>query len=399
MKEKPLGVHTHTSRFVYQCKYYTDGTIDKYKVRFVVRGFDFIKGKDYFESYAPVTQVTSAKMFYFLACKYGLPDKAYDVKSAFLNAHMDTEIWVEMPDAYEKDGCRYAQVNKAIPGVKQGAFLWFKLWNETLAKYGFVQEDKEPCLYQYRKNGIICLLLLHVDNIIWACNDEQWWLDTIKQWPFTITEVHGESILGLHIERLSAHSIAFSQMYYIDEMIKEFGLQDKPGVHVPLRPGIEKRFIRANMTGRVDAKIPYRRLVMKLYWIARCYRLHILYACNFLARFCDCYNQDLFDEALHVVLYLKKTREWKLIFDVDPNAPITLSFVCDADFAGADDRTSTFGAIGYIQNCPIFGVSGNIKTMVSSSTQSESHGTLQLGTFWFVDSHNNRSLEKYSRPH
>ena len=61
------------------------------------------------------------------------------------------------------------------------------------------------------------------------------------------------------------------------------------------------------MSKDIDPNIPYRRLNMKLYWIARCFRVHILYACNFFARFSQCYNQDIFDEMLKVVLYLKKT--------------------------------------------------------------------------------------------
>ena len=52
--DRPSGVFIHTSRFVYQLKLNShDGTIDKYKVRLVFRGFTQKKGLDYTHSYAP----------------------------------------------------------------------------------------------------------------------------------------------------------------------------------------------------------------------------------------------------------------------------------------------------------------------------------------------------------
>ena len=54
--------------------------------------------RDYFDTYAPVTQIISMKMFYFVAIYYKLETAVYDIKSAFLNAQMDTDVWCALPD-------------------------------------------------------------------------------------------------------------------------------------------------------------------------------------------------------------------------------------------------------------------------------------------------------------
>ena len=43
-----------------------DGTIDKYKARLVVKGFTQKEGLDYFDTYSPVTRITSIRMLIFL---------------------------------------------------------------------------------------------------------------------------------------------------------------------------------------------------------------------------------------------------------------------------------------------------------------------------------------------
>ena len=376
--EKPTGCFVHTTRFVYQIAFYTDGTLNKYKVRLIFRGFTMEFNRDYFDTYAPVTQIISMKLFFYICLYYGLKTGCYDVKSAFLQADMDTEVWCSLPDGFTYDGCRYARVNRAIPGVKQGAYLWFRKFVKTLLADKFKQADVEPCLFIYwDENDTRIFLLIHVDNVIVGTNNEDAWKKMIAKWDFQIDPVDNVSILGLHVERISKYKISFSQENYIKELIMEFGLQDLPSAHIPIRAGIEADYDPSTMSRTIDPAIPYRRLNMKLYWIARCFRVHILYACNFFSRFSHCYDEKLFKEMLKVVLYLKGTIEWKLIFKVDPSVPPDITFACDADFANAKDRRSTFGSLGWVGRCLVYGQSNSIKTLVTSSTESESHGIFE----------------------
>ena len=71
MKERPQGVFIHTAMFVYQLQIMADGTINKYKVRMVIRGFTFIKDVDFKETFAPVSLVASIKLFYVCILQRG----------------------------------------------------------------------------------------------------------------------------------------------------------------------------------------------------------------------------------------------------------------------------------------------------------------------------------------
>jgi len=346
-KNKPDGVFIHTTRFVYQINWYTDGTIDKYKVRLVFRGFSMVLNRDFFDVYAPVTQMISMKLFYFVILYYGFKNSIWDVKSAFLQADMDTDVWCTLPDGFSHDGCRYARVNRAIPGVKQGAYLWYRKFQLQLISDGFSQQEIEPCLFILWESHRKIILLIHVDNILVGTDHPEEWKKIISKWPFQCNEVHNSSILGLQCERISKHVVTFSQRNYIEELIKEFSMEEFPSLKIPLRNGIEKDYDPESMSKTNLPDLPFKSLNMKLYWIARSFRVHILYACNFFARFSHCYNEKLYKEMLNVILYLKGTIDWKLTFQVDPDVTMALNFACDADLAMSRDRRSTYGSVGW----------------------------------------------------
>ena len=116
---------------------------------------------------------------------------------------------------------------------------------------------------------------------------------------------------------------------------------------------------------------------MKLYWVARCYRTQILYACNFFARYSHCYTRELFDEMLHVVLYLKGTIDWKLEFKVDPNRPLQVTFCCDASYSNVSEQKSSYGCLGWVQDCLVYSQSSTLNIRTTSSAESESNAIFQ----------------------
>lgn len=50
-----------TSRWLYKIKYAADGSIEKYKTRFMVRGFSQVEGVDYDETFALVARYSSIR--------------------------------------------------------------------------------------------------------------------------------------------------------------------------------------------------------------------------------------------------------------------------------------------------------------------------------------------------
>jgi hypothetical protein len=53
---KPEGKSVVTSKWIYKIKHAANGSIEKYKARFVARGFSQQEGEDYDETLAPVAR-------------------------------------------------------------------------------------------------------------------------------------------------------------------------------------------------------------------------------------------------------------------------------------------------------------------------------------------------------
>ena len=64
---RPKGKSIVTSKWIYKIKHDADGNIEKYKARFVVRGFSQKEGIDYEENFAPVARYTSIRSVLTLA--------------------------------------------------------------------------------------------------------------------------------------------------------------------------------------------------------------------------------------------------------------------------------------------------------------------------------------------
>ena len=78
-----------TSKWLYKIKNAIDGRIDKYKARFVARGFSQKEDIDYEETFAPTTRYTTIHLSASLASSMGWNIHQMDVKTTFLNGNID----------------------------------------------------------------------------------------------------------------------------------------------------------------------------------------------------------------------------------------------------------------------------------------------------------------------
>jgi hypothetical protein len=68
---RPKGKSVVTSRWLFKLKYVVDGSIEKYKARFVAQGFSQVEGVDYDEAFAPVARYTSIRAVISIATEMG----------------------------------------------------------------------------------------------------------------------------------------------------------------------------------------------------------------------------------------------------------------------------------------------------------------------------------------
>jgi hypothetical protein len=86
-----------TSKWIYKIKHTVDGSIEKYKARFVARGFSQKEVVNYEETFALVARYTSIRVVIFLASVMGWKIHQIDVKTRFLNGVIEEEMYIEKP--------------------------------------------------------------------------------------------------------------------------------------------------------------------------------------------------------------------------------------------------------------------------------------------------------------
>jgi hypothetical protein len=97
-----VGKSVVTSRWLYKTKFAVDGSIEKHKARFVVRGFSQIEGVDYDETFTPVLRYTSIRSIIAIAAEMGWSIHQMDVKTAFVNGFIDEEVYIEQPQGFQE---------------------------------------------------------------------------------------------------------------------------------------------------------------------------------------------------------------------------------------------------------------------------------------------------------
>lgn len=164
---RPEGKSVVTSRWLYKIKYAADGSIEKYKVRFVARGFSQIEGVDYEETFAPVARYTSIRSIISIAAEMGWSIHQMDVKTAFLNGIIQEEVYIEQPQGFEQHEreTHVCRLKKALYGLKQAPRAWYLCIDTYLQEMGFNKSDADPNLYYIVVGEDPIILVLYVDDL------------------------------------------------------------------------------------------------------------------------------------------------------------------------------------------------------------------------------------------
>ena len=91
-EQKPIG-----GRWVYALKIGADGQ-EKFKARFVAKGYSQIKDFNYQETFSPTARMTSIRMLMQIAVQENMTVHQMDFKTAYLNADLDYDIYMHQPE-------------------------------------------------------------------------------------------------------------------------------------------------------------------------------------------------------------------------------------------------------------------------------------------------------------
>jgi hypothetical protein len=107
-------------KWVFKKKLRSDGTINKYKIRLVTKGYTQKEGEDFFDTYSHVARLTTICVLLLLATSQGLLIHQMDVKTTFVNGKLEEEIYMTQPNGFLVKGQedKVCKVQKSLYGLK-----------------------------------------------------------------------------------------------------------------------------------------------------------------------------------------------------------------------------------------------------------------------------------------
>ncbi|MCO5590687.1 hypothetical protein L7F22_044661 [Adiantum nelumboides] len=157
----PPGKKAIGTKWVYKLKCKTNGEIDCYKARLVVKGYAQQKGIDYEETFAHTCRRTTVHFLCALAAHFGWDVHQSDIVTAFLNGDIFEEVYVMQPRGFIEKGQedKVCKCHKALYGLKQSPRVWYEKADTHLVKRGFRNSPTESTLCFGVSTSGFCFML------------------------------------------------------------------------------------------------------------------------------------------------------------------------------------------------------------------------------------------------
>ena len=329
-------------KWVYAIKENANGD-ETYKARYVAQGFSQKEGTDYHETFSPTANMTSIRTVMQIAAQNDLILHQMDVKTAYLNAPIDCEIYMEQPDGFRKNGVNgeklVYKLNKSLYGLKQSGRMWNQLLHAHFVDNGFTQCPTEHCVYTKETDQGMILILVWVDDLILGGKNETVLNETknMMHERFKMKDLGKLSyFLGIEFEQGDGY-VRMNQKKYIEKILEKYDMIDCKPRSTPS----EQKPDKGGNQDPVDPR-KYREIIGSLIYLMMATRPDICWSVTKLSQHLSNPLESHWVAAKHVLRYLKGTADYYLCYTKHKDG-LKLIGYSDADWASSDDRRSTSG--------------------------------------------------------
>jgi hypothetical protein len=384
----PRGAKLVCSKFAYKRKRDQHGKIVKHKARLVACGYSQIYGENYFLSSAPVATATSFRLMMAIAVKLGFNLHAADCDGAFLNGHLDEEIFMSPPQGVvdpEGKG-RVLRLHSSIYGLKQAAVTWHSLLIGEVRRLGYRAVDGSDCFWVRKDGDEVCMFVIHVDDLAIAYNSER----LLKKLKDRLRSLWGLSSegpltfhLGMSIEHKVGEYVRVSQHAYIMSLAKRFEalLANEKSFESPASDALKISALNTGSPPDEESKTLLQEINGCLLYVAVMTRPDLAAICGQLGRVVHHANASHVKIAIRALKYLCSTPDLGLVYSRNDWSPpgfgraIDSSVVIgytDSDWGGdLDTRSSTSGFLTMLAGAPVDWKSTLQRIQALSSAEAE----------------------------
>lgn len=329
-------------RWVYKIKRNADNE-PYYKARYVAKGYSQIPGIDFQDTFSPTAKIASVRTLAQVAVENNMVVHQMDVKTAYLNAPIDCEVYISPPPGFEKDGSTVWKLNKSLYGLKQSGRNWNILLHDKLISFGFVQSKSDPCAYILSKDDDLTILMVWVDDIIIAANSN-FVLNQVKEFLNENFNMKDMGILRwfLGIEfKFERDCIKMNQTQYLRRILDKFNMGDCK----PRKTPCDLSSNSNNFTDNSPLENPtlYRELVGSLIYAMTGTRPDLCYIVTKLSQYLSKPTNAHLSLAKHVLRYIKYTIDYELCYRKSKDG-LQLYGFSDSDWGqDPDNRKSVTG--------------------------------------------------------
>ncbi|KAH9675580.1 retrovirus-related pol polyprotein from transposon RE1 [Citrus sinensis] len=329
--KKPVGC-----RWIYTIKYKADGSIERYKVRLVAKGYTQTYGIDYTDTFAPIAKINTIRILLSLAVNLDWPVQQFDVKNAFLHGDLSEEIYMDLPPGCsgpERLNQKVCKLKKSLYGLKQSPRAWFGKFTKAMVRFRYNQSNSDHTLFIKKRQGAL------------------------------------KYFLGIEVSR-SKGGIFLSQRKYALDLLHKTGMTACQPIDTPIEEGL--KFCITSDQVPVD-KGRYQRLIGRLMYLSHT-RPDLAYVLSVVSQFMHNPGEQHMKAVMRILRYLKTNPGKGILFSKNEDYS-NIEVYTDADWAGSvSDRHSTSGYFTFVGGNLVTWRSKKQHVVARSSAEGEYQG-------------------------
>jgi hypothetical protein len=372
LTDLPRGRRALQGRWVYRKKIGQDGSVTKFKARWVAKGFEQQYGVDFDQTYASVVKPMSYKTLFAIAAAEDWEIEQMDVRTAFLQGELEEEVYVEQPTGFKKDN-RVCLLNKALYGLKQSPRTWYKTIAGFFKGIGFHPTHADPAIFC---NSDKIVIAIYVDDLlIFGPN-----IVKINQLKKSLSERFDMSdlgpctyYLGMQITRdRASRRLKLDQTQYLIRVLDAFNMTDCKPVATPMEMDWSASAVDLTYEPDAEFKQRYQSAIGSLMYAMVETRPDLALAVSRLSQFSAKPTEAHWKAVKRVFRYIKGTLNYGITYSLKTTDDGQIYGYSDSDWGGDKaTRRSTGGYVFFIAGGAVSWSSKRQQTVALSSCESE----------------------------